>query len=1283
MSCLLSSVRGPIVAPGSPHLRLLQLNMRHSSYSLDLLIQFLRHDHYDIILIQDPPEALQSGRRHITGYEVFFSRPSHLPPSTPSVHRSLTAVLACTSLHAQPCPGHFGRACGIFVDTRQGKVALISSYIRHLRGEGLEDLSLLLDQVRLLTPLILISADVNGHSSWWGPPSLESNANGQLMEDFILTQSLEVLNRWPSPATFVSEQGQESWIDLTLGSPQLSPLVSSWRILSDYLGSDHRPISFSLEGTFPKTYDDSRLDWRSVHWDAFRSTLQSTLQSVLPSPLDPQTAEDLQAYYDVFNGALQLTIDECVPIKQSCWASNPWWTPALERLRRDYIQQRRRWLRTRYRADKVVANARQRAFRQAIAEAKRASWRQFCEEASEETLWSAFKKVTRPRGSRRIGTLEVDGQCLYTDTHKANALMRQFFPAPSASDTPIHIAVEDHVKTLLSEATTHSIPDVTPREVHSAIWASGAWKAPGSDRVLNMCLRQCESLLMPHLIMLFSASLRLHFLPHQWRCAHVSVVPKPGGDLSLPKGFRPISLLSCISKVLERIVTDRITFSLESRFQLSAQQFGFRRTRSTEWALWNFVHAAGLTLKARRKTVLLSLDIQSAYDRVWHAGLLKKLSTAGVPLGLIKWIGAFLRDRHATLRVGRSAVSQSLSMGVPQGSPLSPVLFLVFVDDLLQTLASQASIQAFADDIVIWWTVGKGESGTVLGNALLEIVLAWAQRWKVIFNPTKCKVLVISRLHHEPLPDLRFDGVALECVPSLRYLGVWLDSTLCWRDHIVHVSKKALGRLRLIQRGAGTLWGFHPHILHRLVQATIFPLLFFAAPVWGSAIQFQARLRPLDRVIRLGAVGTLGLLRTTSCEAAQVLAGFLPAEFQIRQRIVEFYLRQLSYGRDLLSMDARCPGCTHAVTPLDMLVAEVAHLERYGDLPRQLLQRVESRQFWSIAPIDDALPPIPSILPSALAAQRIRECRPSSAPDVLWIFTDGSVDGNMCGASAVLFCGPSSQGHPFSVHFVGLHSSTQAELVAIHLGCQKAHVLGHFRRVILVSDSQPALQSIQQWQGLSALAQHARDALCTLQAECNDLQLWWTPSHVDLVENDQADAAAKLAAQGNPTDGIRLDVPTCYTALRSRVRRHYCSRADRQWANAEQGRALYSIMPHHTGSISWTQGLSRPMAATVAQFLTGHYATNCYLYRFHLREDTCCIWCDGDRDDREHRLFECPRFEYTRQVLAAEIAQATHGTERWTWDFLTHEGRPYLAKFLRGVRAATVCSPEADADDAS
>ena len=1255
---------------GSSALRILQLNMRHSSYSLDLLIQFLQTDRHDIVLIQDPPAALQSGRRSLPGYEVFLSRPCSWQPNNPSARRSLTAILARTSLRSQPCPGTFRRACGILVETRQGTVALLSAYIRHLRGEGLEDLSTLVDRTRPLTPFVAIGADVNGHSAWWGPPQLPSNVNGQLVEDFILSQSLEVMNRWPSPATFLSEQGQESWIDVTLSSSQLSPLLTSWQVLPTFLGSDHSPISFSIAGSFPKHYDDRRLDWRSVSWGDFRSSLQLALESAFPTPLPPSTPAELQTYYDAFDHALQTTIAACVPLKRTCWASNPWWSPELELLRRDYIQKRRRWLRTRRREDKVTANTHQRALRQAIASAKRDSWRRFCEEASEENLWDAFKKVTRTRGPHRIGTLEVDGQQLYGDAQKATVLMQKFFPPPSAMDSAEHISIEDHVTALLSRAPAHPVPGVTAHEIHSAIRASGAWKAAGPDHVMNLCLRECESILLPHLVTIFSASLQCQFLPRQWRCAEVLAVPKPGGDPSLPKGYRPISLLSCISKVLERIVTDRLTFSLETRFQLSDQQFGFRRTRSTEWALWNFVHAASLTLKARRKTVLLFLDIQSAYDRVWHAGLLKKLGDADVPLGLVGWIGAFLRDRQASLRVGTTSISQPLPVGVPQGSPLSPVLFLVFIDDLLRTLAAQASVQAFADDIVIWWTLGKRDCGSARGNALLEEVLAWAKCWKMIFNPAKCKFLVISRLRREPLPALRLDGVPLECVSSLRYLGVWLDSKLCWREHIAQVSQKALGRLRLIQRGAGTLWGFHPLVMQRMIRAAIFPLLFYAAPVWCGAVQFRARLHPLDRVIRLCALGTLGLLRTTPGEAAMVLAGFLPAEIQLRQRTVEFYLRQLAYGRNLISAEARCTGTTHAVSPLDILDAEVARLDRYGDLSTQLLQRVEPRLFWTVDPVGISGPPLPSILPSASAIQRIREHRSSADSELLWIFTDGSVDGTRCGAAAVLFPGSSTVGHPFSVRFEGLHSSTQAELVALHLGCQKASALGRFRRLIIVSDSQPALQAIQRLQGIGALAHRAREALCTLQSSGIDLQLWWTPAHADVTENERADAAAKEAAQGSPTDGLVFDVPACHTALRTRIRHFYRSRADRQWASSERGRALYSVMPTHTGSISWTEGLPRQIAATVAQFLTGHYATSCYLHRFHLRATTCCLWCGAAQDDREHRLFECPRFEYTRQTLAAEIEQATHGTSRWSWDFLLRDGRPYLAKFLRRVRAA-------------
>ena len=155
-----------------------------------------------------------------------------------------------------------------------------------------------------------------------------------------------------------------------------------------------------------------------------------------------------------------------------------------------------------------------------------------------------------------------------------------------------------------------------------------------------------------------------------------------------------------------------------------------------------------------------------------------------------------------------------------------------------------------------------------------------------------------------------------------------------------------------------------------------------------------------------------------------VLAGFLPAEIQIRQRTVEFHLRQLAYGRNLISAEARCIGRTHAVSPLDILDAEVMRLDRFGGLPPQLLQRVESRLFWTVDPVGISLPPLPSILTSALSIHRIRSHRSSAGPEVLWVFTDGSVDGTQCGAAAVLFVGSSTVGLPFSVHFEGPHSST-------------------------------------------------------------------------------------------------------------------------------------------------------------------------------------------------------------------------------------------------------------------
>ena len=165
------------------------------------------------------------------------------------------------------------------------------------------------------------------------------------------------------------------------------------------------------------------------------------------------------------------------------------------------------------------------------------------------------------------------------------------------------------------------------------------------------------------------------------------------------------------------------------------------------------------------------------------------------------------------------------------------------------------------------------------------------------------------------------------------------------------------------------------------------------------------------------------------------------------------------------------------------------------------------------------------------------------------------------------------------------------------------------------------------------------------------------------------DAAKQAALHGTLTSGFE-PVPFCRNALRMAIRRHFASRFDAQWAHADTGRDLFSVMPHFTGFIAWTEGLHRREVALVAQFLTGHYATNAYLYRFCSRADPSCDWCEASVDDRAHRLFSCPRFAYIRQQLTTEVITASGGTQGWTWEYLCGPGRHYLARFLRCVRVA-------------
>ena len=462
------------------------------------------------------------------------------------------------------------------------------------------------------------------------------------------------------------------------------------------------------------------------------------------------------------------------------------------------------------------------------------------------------------------------------------------------------------------------------------------------------------------------------------------------------------------------------------------------------------------------------------------------------------------------------------------------------------------------------------------------------------------------------------------------------------------------------------MWGFHPTIIRRMIDAVILPILFYAAPVWCTAIIHPTVLTPLNRVLRRCAMAIMGLLRTTSTETALATAGLHHADVYIRRSLVEFYVRHLTYGHDVTVSTSGIRRLNRTHTPSEILRKEISALCHHQHLPESTFTRVERKRWWYSNPSDTHWEPEPSLLTREDALSRLHIERTSSPPDSLWVFTDGSVSDTSCGAAALFLHGRERHGHTFAVHFSGQHSSTHAEMVALRLACSQTSEFTHTKCVTFVSDSMPALQGICRRNGASDLAVTTRTALINLHNHVNSIRLWWIPAHVGLEAHDQVDSSAKHAADGSDHTPDIL-VPFSHTSLKGIIRRYYTCLENERWTVHSRDRHL---LPRFDPSLSWTTSLPRKMVTLTAQFLSGHFVTNAYLHRFHLSDSERCIWCGHPVCDRSHILLDCPRFEYPRQQMFSDSCLPLSSLGTHVWDLLLVPNRSHLARFLSLVDKA-------------
>ena len=665
----------------------------------------------------------------------------------------------------------------------------------------------------------------------------------------------------------------ESVIDLAITShPEM---VYDMQVVSDCkITSDHLPITITLHTNTSNnnnSQQSSRTRWRTDasddKWVKFRELLEQRLPdwsdkwATYNTPTSTRiTQHELDTCYQQLVDIMTSTGHETIGTVQITGKHQEWWgrdsnIPRLHRIKQAarrvyrFMQKRHarhptanteakltntltRWRKARNEFEKAVRAARIQCYEELVAS---------LDDGCHKLLWSSWKRAS---GSPRIPMASVHDPISksppLSQQHAINN-MAEFLKSISTAtqttpcDPPEQQMQDQHVTEYLLHVDPESdislSPPFTIDDVTQLCLASRINTALGSDNVSPYFLRRGGRMLHETVFMVLSICSRHGLIPQQLRHAHVMTLYKGDGNTNDPNNYRPISITSIIARMYERLHMKVLLRHMEAVGIPSLSQFGFTKHRSTHDAIYRListiVDVMGTGVGDFVPTVFV--DISKAYDKVWIDGLLYKLHhDCHIKGNLYYMLRALLKGR--TMQVVYNnliSISHQLTAGVPQGSVLAPLLFLIFIHSLTTQLSPSICQSLFADDIALL-PFTSGTAGLINLRFGLDVLTDYAVRWKLVFSQKKTQVLFFTPNKHtkQPLPNhtLTITGFALATTRLYTYLGVLLDDRLTFIPHLTQlVQRTTTMSIRLTRMVRRNKLPSFP-VIRRLVQCVLIPL---------------------------------------------------------------------------------------------------------------------------------------------------------------------------------------------------------------------------------------------------------------------------------------------------------------------------------------------------------------------------------------------------------------------------------------------------------------------------
>lgn len=1170
--------------------RIGQVNVGKSEKSLTEVVAYATEHSLDYMLVQEP-YCYKKGQKYVAGtyvgakvypeeseetikcVVVEFSQISEMVPLPHASNNQVSWVTVTSEWRGST--------------SSQQTFALGSYYIAPEKRDDYEITALEASMEHIRGPCIL-GGDANAEHPLWC--DREMNDEGEVFVEFIGTHNLAVMNSLDSEPTYQKDRAGSTvkgWIDVSMNRG----LSTCGWTLDDHtpMIENHRYIRFDIvlnrgtEATRP--YKSRAFACARADWEKFDVELAQRLVEWSDGPWDDANDKAALIQRLVTESAVK-SIPRVKPPKRRRVA---WWTPELSLLRKEKIAlfkvHKRSKLPSTYERYKVA----RKAFDVARLKAKADSWKEFVSSIQGGDVFGGAYRVLAGKAKQLRSLRAVKGSDGIVRTNPqeiVECLCASYFPADSASVGASQESVE--VSAWKATGGTRDDPDFTTDEVRRAFASLQPKKAPGEDCLTGEILRRAFKGNEEKFVGLFNLCLREGVFPDAWKLSLLRIIPKPGRTGSKISDFRPICLLPVLGKVLDRLIVSRVNYHLAARNFFSERQHGFVEGKSTASAVSSIVEWCEAKQAAGERVLLLSLDVDGAFNNAWWSWILHTLAKEETPSNLLNLCRSYFSERQVVYRSIAAYLKLKVDRGCPQGSVSGPAYWNILLNDLLSMeLNDDETISAYADDLMLGVSGKSRKQLAERMTGLMGRTGGWLSGHKLSLNPAKCVLMPVDSLRLRvdvdgpsgsrmmvPFKDLSrltvsYNGVVIRAVETMKYLGVTLDRRLGFGAHVENVVGKGQTVAAMFARVAKSSYGPRFAAMKRLHEAVVVPTVTYCSEVWGKRFErgeMKTWETKLNRAERVSLLGTTRAEKFVSNEALAVLAGVLPLKYVVKEKV--------RVAKRLTDDD----------------------VER----PVQSLALGHPASWSSTSIITGAVvPPLP-----------------------FQIFSDGSKVGDEghVGSAFVVF----HNGEEIASKRLKLppHCTVfTAEVVGIAAALEWCEESG-IGEAVLCSDSQAAVAAFANSASRIARVAAVRPVERRLRDRGVRVSLMWVKAHVGLEGNERADRLANEArTEGEP---VVSSVPKCF--IKRTHREESMVAWQREWGRSTHGRKVYEMYPFVRDAVS--SKLQTDHYTT--QVLTGHGEFNAYLFLRKLVESPKCPLCDADEDTVDHFLYECSGLEYCR-----------------------------------------------------